>query len=286
MPPVLESSVMRGTRQHPDDRRREARLRDILRRPREVAVAFSGGVDSSYLLAVAAEVRAGRRLGAYLGVSPSLSAHQRAQAHRVAAEIAVPLEEVPTSELERSGYRANRGDRCYFCKDTLFGALQARAPEAVLVDGTNHDDLGAHRPGLRAGRLHGVRSPLAEVGLGKAAVRRLSQARGLFTAALPASPCLASRVPAGTKVDAAALGRIEAAEELLRGHGFRDLRVRHHGDLARVEVPLEELPALARPGLRERVVAGLRSVGYRFVTLDLEGFRSGSGSHVDGDAAP
>jgi uncharacterized protein len=239
-------------------------------------LAYSGGVDSSYLLAVLREVLGAERVLAVLGVSPALSARQQKQAREVAWTLGVALEEVPTGELERPGYRANLGDRCFFCKDTLFAAIRARHPHATLLDGTHAEDLGGHRPGLQAAQAHGVRSPLAELGFSKAAIRAFSRARGLQTADLPASPCLASRVPAGEPVSPEALRRIEAAEEILGGLGFGEFRVRHHGALARIEVPREEIPRLVEPGLRDLVAARLRELGYHFVTLDMEGFRSGS----------
>jgi len=261
-----------------EDAAAELRLRGLLADLAPLAVAFSGGVDSSYLLALALESAGENRVRALLGVSPSLGAWQRARAHELARFLGVELEEVPTAELEDPGYRANLGDRCFFCKDVLFRTLRGRLLGETLVEGTNSDDLQGHRPGKRAARALDVRSPLADAGLSKAAIRRLSRARGLPTADLPASPCLASRIPAGRPVTGEALRRIEAAEALLREEGFREFRVRDHGDLARLEIPLEEARALVATDLGARLVAGLRQVGYRFVSLDLAGFRSGSGS--------
>lgn len=242
-------------------------------------LAYSGGVDSSYLLALLAESRGAAGFLAVIGVSASLSARQLAQARAVAALLAVPLQELGTRELERPEYRANLGDRCFFCKDTLFGALRALHGAAVIFDGSQLDDRVGHRPGREAARLHGVRSPLLDAGIGKADIRALSAQRGLPTADLPATPCLASRFPAGTPVSEEGLARVEAAEELLRALGFRELRVRHHdGGVARIEVPQGEAARLLGTPLGAAVSAGLKSLGFRFVTLDLEGFRSGSSS--------
>ncbi len=241
-------------------------------------VAFSGGVDSSYLLAVAVEARGPSRVRAVLGFSPSLAASQREQARRVAAGLGVAIEELATREIDRPEYRANLGDRCYFCKDTLFVALRARHPEATILDGTNADDLQGHRPGRRAAAEQGVQSPLADLGFSKAAIRRLSRARGLPTAGQPASPCLASRFPAGEPVTETGLRRIEAAEDFLHGLGFAVSRVRHHGDFARIEVPLADLPLLAGTDLGREVTARLEALGWSAVVLDPQGYRSGSGS--------
>ncbi len=258
------------------DLEQESRLASALERLPGVALAFSGGVDSSYLLAVSREVRGHLGVRAFLGVSPSLADSQRTLAHRVAGLLDVRLEEVPTDEMGREGYRANRGDRCFFCKDTLFSAIRARLDDEVLLEGTNRDDVGGHRPGMQAARNLGVRSPLLEVGLGKDAIRRLSRRRGLPTADLPASPCLASRVPAGRPVTVEALRRIEAAETCMREAGFVEFRVRHHGDLARIEVPAEDIGRLSGTDLGDAVTRRLQALGYRFVTVDLRGFRSGS----------
>lgn len=263
-----------------DDLQCEGRLAEWLRAlPQAPLIAFSGGVDSSYLLAVAAEVLGPQGLRAVLGVSPSLSAAQREQAEAVAHALAVTLDTVATDELERPEYRANLGDRCFHCKDTLFATLRAMAPEAVLLDGTQADDAQGHRPGSKAAALHGVRSPLFELAIGKAAIRRLSARRQLITAELPAAPCLASRFPAGTPVSLDGLKRVEAAEALLRDLGFHELRVRHHdGGVARIEVPLAQAPQLLNSAAGRQLVDGLKKIGFRFVTLDLEGFRSGSSS--------
>ncbi len=242
-------------------------------------LAFSGGVDSSYLLALLAESRGAEGFRAVIGVSASLSTRQLAQARAVATLLGIPLQELGTAELERPEYRANLGERCFFCKDTLFAALHALHGNAVIFDGSQLDDATGHRPGREAARLHGVQSPLLEASISKADIRALSARRGLPTADLPATPCLASRFPAGTPVTEEGLARVEAAEELLAALGFRELRVRHHeGGVARIEVPKSEAARLVDTQAGAAVVAGLKSLGFRFVTLDLEGFRSGSSS--------
>lgn len=261
----------------------EATLLERLRGLPRPALAFSGGVDSSYLLAAAITARGTQGIVPYLGVSPSVSRAQRAQARRVADALGVRITEIDTDELDRPEYRANRGDRCYFCKQTLFVAIAERHGEGTIIEGTNLDDLGGHRPGRRAARELDVLSPLAEVGLDKANIRELSRRRGLETAELPASPCLASRFPAGVAVTESGLERVEAAEEFLRAEGFREFRVRDHGEVARIEVPPRELVRFVTSDLGARTEARLRDLGYRFVTLDLGGFRSGSGSLLSGE---
>jgi uncharacterized protein len=243
-------------------------------------VAFSGGVDSSYLLWAAVRAQGAERVRAVLGVSPSVPKAQVDQAEDVARLVGSPLVRIATSELDDDRYRANAGDRCYFCKDTLFRAIGAMPtpPGWIVMDGTNLDDLGGHRPGRRAAGEHAVASPLAECGFTKAAIRRLSRLAGLPTADLPSSPCLASRFPAGVEVTADGLRRVEAAEEVLRSRGFRGFRVRHHGDLARIEVAGADFERLLDPRSRAAIAAALRALGYRFVSLDLEGYESGRGS--------
>jgi uncharacterized protein len=256
---------------------RLVRLRALLRDLGRVVVAYSGGVDSSVLLRVAHEALGGRALGV-IGRSDSYAAHELALARAQAESFGARLEVVTTGELRDPRFRSNPTDRCYHCKSELFRQLEqvARREGAVIVDGTILDDLADWRPGRRAAGERGVRSPLAELGFRKADVRAAARHYGLASAGKPASPCLASRIPYGIEITRENLHMVEAAEELLRSLGFRELRVRHHGDTARIEVPQAELPRFAEPGLRERVVAGLKSLGYRYVTLDLEGFRSGN----------
>jgi uncharacterized protein len=241
-------------------------------------VAFSGGVDSSYLAFALARAQ-GDRAVAVTALSPSVPAIQREMARRIAAQVGIRHVEIETREMDEAGYRANDRDRCYFCKSELYGRLERLADGQrfhVMLSGTNADDLGDFRPGLRAAGERGVRHPLLEVGLAKADIRRLSLQAGLPTWNAPASPCLASRIPYGQEVTVDKLAQIEAAEALLRSLGLPELRVRHHGDVARIEVPVARLAELTAEGVRERVVADLKSLGFKHVALDLEGFRSGS----------
>jgi len=240
-------------------------------------VAYSGGADSAFLADVAHEVL-GLRMVAVTAVSESLAPEERAQAALVARTRGWRHEEIHTREIDRPEYRRNAPDRCFFCKDELFDTLDALAIErraAVLV-GTNLDDTGDFRPGLRAAREHGVRAPLVEAGLRKDEIRELSRARGLETWDKPASACLASRIAYGIEVTPERLDRVARAESFLRTLGFRQMRVRDHGELARIEVPLEEVERLTEPVTRAHVVEHLKALGFHHVTLDLEGFRSGS----------
>ena len=256
---------------------KRARLRAALEAAAGVMVAFSGGADSAFLLAAAAETLGDRAVAA-TGVSPSLAERELADARAFAADLGVRHLVVRTFEQERPGYLANGRDRCYFCKSELFDVLGplAAAEGLALATGTNTDDLGDHRPGQRAAAERGVLTPLADAGFSKADVRAVSRSMGLRTWDKPAAACLASRVAYGLAVSPARLSRVERAEALVRSLGVAQLRVRDHGDLARVEVPAKDLPGLVAPGARERLAAGLREVGFTYVTLDLEGFRSGS----------
>ena len=184
-----------------------------------------------------------------------------------------------TNELDLPGYADNPTNRCYFCKDNLFTICDAEAARrglAVVLDGANLDDLGDHRPGLQAAAEQGVRHLLVEAGLSKAEIRAASRQLGLTTWDRPASPCLSSRFPYGTRITAERLARVAAAERFLRGHGFRELRVRYHDRIARLEVPVQEMPRLLEPAMREDIVRELRRLGFLYVALDLQGFRSGS----------
>jgi len=226
---------------------------------------------------VAREQLGERALGV-IGVSDSYAAHELELALAQAARIGARVETVATGELADENFASNPVDRCYHCKHALYEQLARIAGRegAAIVDGTIHDDLSDHRPGRRAAGEHDVRSPLAELGFTKRDVRAAAESLGLASADKPASPCLASRIPYGTAITRANLSQVERAEGLLRDLGFRELRVRHHGETARLEVPLDQLPRLVEVQTRARVVDGLKSLGFRWVTLDLEGLRSGN----------
>ena len=238
-------------------------------------VAFSGGVDSSLVAAVAARALGSRAL-AVTAVSPAVAAGELDGARRVAAAVGIEHETIATDELAREGYRRNGRDRCYFCKTELYDALAevaARRGYGALLSGANADDAGDWRPGLRAAAEHGVRHPLLDAGAGKADVRALARRLGVPSADKPATPCLASRIPYGTAVDPETLTRIDRAERAVRALGFPVLRVRHHGILGRLEVAAEDLDrALER---EQEIVAAIRLAGYDHAVIDREPFRSG-----------
>jgi uncharacterized protein len=259
---------------------KERRLADLLRERESVLIGFSGGVDSAYLACVAAEALPGTRILAVIGRSASYPEAQWATARDVARQFAVPILEIDTDELQDVRYAANPTNRCYFCKSELWSRLVPIARErglACVVDGTNADDLSDYRPGARAAAEWGVLSPLATLGFTKNDIRALSRKRGIPTWQQPSSPCLSSRIPYGTPVTPERLRRIEAAESGLRALGIAgDLRVRFHGELARVELSPNELTAWLAPREAERLRASVIGAGFSRVALDLRGFRSGS----------
>lgn len=256
-------------------------LRGVLRGYDAMVVAYSGGADSAFLAVVAHQVLRDRMV-AVTAVSPSLAAAERADAAAFAEEWGIAHVEVETDELERAAYRVNDGDRCFWCKDSLMDAVEPIAASfsggasdgVVVALGVNLDDLGDHRPGQRAAAGRGAVFPLVDAGFTKSDVRAASRKLRLRTWDKPAAPCLASRVPYGTEVTVDLLGRVERAEAGVRALGFRELRVRDGGDTARVEVPVDDLAAVVAQ--RDAVVAAVRRAGYRRVTLDLEGLRSGN----------
>ena len=257
-------------------------LRRVLGSYERVVVAFSGGADSSLVARVATDVLGRDRVLCVSAVSASLSPEERADCAALATEWGLRWCEVETEEMDDPAYVANGTDRCYRCKSALMDALGplAEAEEATVVLGVNADDLDDHRPGQEAARHGGARFPLVDAGLSKDAVRAVSRALGLRTWDKPAAPCLASRVPYGTPVTLSTLGAVARAESGLRALGFRDVRVRHYGDLARVELAEPDLTrAVAERGA---VVDAVRAAGYRYVTLDLDGLRSGNLNHVVG----
>ncbi len=266
----------------PELRAKEQALFQGLRGARRVIVALSGGVDSSYL-AWAAHRALGPDALAATALSPSYPESHRRMAERIAADFAIPHRFVETREMERAEYRANRPDRCYFCKTELFEVLGRLAGELgydAVAYGVNLDDRGDFRPGHRAAAEHRVLSPFLDVALAKAEIRALSRAAGLPSAELPSSACLASRLPYGTEVTRERLAQVEEGEERLRALGFRQLRLRHHGDVARVEIDPAELSRALDPDVTRAIVAALQPLGFRYVALDLEGYRSGSLNEV------
>lgn len=257
----------------------DARLRAALAAAGPVLIAYSGGVDSAYLAWVAHQVLGGRMLSV-IADSPSLARSQYQHALDFAARHGIPCETIQTAEMARPEYQRNAADRCYFCKDELFRRMEqelVRRPAfQSLAYGANADDQWDYRPGAAAARQHHVRAPLLEAGLGKTAIRALARQAGLEVWDRPASPCLASRIVHGLGVTAARLSRIEAGEEALRRMGFREFRARDHGDLVRIEIARAELPRALNLAAAGQLVAIFQAAGFRYVTLDLEGFRSGS----------
>jgi uncharacterized protein len=255
------------------------RLLDALRGMGSVAVAFSGGIDST-VVALAAREALGDRAVAVTADSPSVPRAEVDEARRLAGHIRIRHIIVQTDEFADPDYVRNDGSRCYFCKSELYSRIETLLPGLgtdTICSGANLDDAGDYRPGLKAAAEHRVRHPLQEAGFTKADVRAVALARGLPTWDKPASPCLSSRLAPGVEVTHERTARVEAAEVYLRSLGFRECRVRlHEGELARVEVPVDGLARLAEPAVREGLSRRLKELGFRYVTLDLEGFRSGS----------
>ena len=257
------------------------RVTQALGAPERLGVAFSGGVDSSVLLALAARALGPDRTLAILGVSPSLAGDERTAAHDVAAAIGVPLVELETHEGDNPLYRANGPDRCFHCKDELFARISDDVAErhrlTAVAYGENADDARRpDRPGAQAATNHQVLRPLAEAGLSKADVRTVARALGLASADKPAAPCLASRIPHFEEVTPAKLRQVDRAESAVRGLGFTDARVRHHGEIARLELPVADMPRAVSPEVRDALLAAVKSAGFRFVSLDLAGIQSGA----------
>jgi uncharacterized protein len=247
----------------------------------EAVLAFSGGVDSSFLLK--AMKISGMRAAAVTAFSETMPQRELERAVTFAGETGIEHVVIRTEELSDEAFVNNSPDRCFFCKDALFRKLKEVAAEkhiGTIFDGSNADDTLDYRPGRRAAELHGVRSPLAECNFSKEEIRALSRELGLCTWDRPSSPCLSSRFPYGQRITPEALNRVEKAEDCVRGLGVREVRVRHHGDMARIEVPEGDIHLLLDPLNRRRIAEALRSLGYRFISLDLDGYRTGSMNRV------
>jgi len=268
---------------HPDAVLQDAQRRvlDFLRalQPGGGVVAISGGVDSALVLSLAGEAWGPERCVAATSNSASLPPAELALAQAQARRLGVEHVVLTGAELDIEAFRRNGTDRCFHCKDHLYGRLRGVAEErglAHVLDGANADDVGDHRPGMQAARRHGVVSPLLKVGVSKALVRALSKERALEAWDKPAEACLSSRFPYGTEVTEAGLDRVEQAERALKALGFGTVRVRVHDPVARIEVPPGDLARLTSAGVRERVVAAVKAAGFAYVAVDLQGFRSGS----------
>lgn len=247
----------------------------------DLIVACSGGVDSSFLLKVAFDrgQTTGHRVVGILGRSHSVAEEELAMAREVARQVGTTLSIVDTGEMNDPRYRANPVDRCYYCKDDLYTRLSRLAADQgfdTVIDGANADDADDYRPGMEAARNHNVASPLMEAGLTKDDIRELSRALGLPTWDKPAAPCLSSRIAYGEPITPEKLQRVEKGEQVIRSFGFPVVRVRSHGDMARIEVPTDQIERLVIPAVREEVVGKLRELGFMFVAVDAEGFRSGN----------
>ena len=266
----------------PEVAAKERRLEEILRGLESVVVGFSGGVDSAYLAYMANRVLGGKALSV-TAVSPSYPAYQRKETAEFASRYHLRHLEIFTDEVEDSRYRENSPDRCYFCKSELFSRLQELARQRgfrAVADGTNRDDRGDFRPGRRAAEEYRVCSPLSEAEMDKVEIRELSRRAGLPTWNKPALPCLSSRFPYGTSITPEKLSMVERGEEILRHFGFKVFRVRHHEALVRLEFSPEELPRALDMGMAALLTREFKALGFQFITLDLEGYRSGALNEV------
>ena len=254
-------------------------LQDSLKADGKVAVAFSGGVDSTFLLKAAVETLEAENVLACIGTSASLSHHQLTQATQMAEHIGVELVDIPLDELNDPNYQVNKADRCFHCKTCQFRTIQEYAKQQGFdhtLCGSNWDDRDDYRPGNRAVEALGIGTPLMDAQLTKKDIRQLSRQLGLPTADVPASPCLASRIAYGETITENKLKQVEQAEDFLRQLGFVEFRVRHHGDLTRIEVPSSHIQQITQPDYRDKIVKRFKELGFHYVSLDMQGFRSGS----------
>ncbi len=269
-------------KKNPTAEEKELNLRRLMRQMQTVLVAFSGGVDSSYLALIATQ-ELGEKAECVIGISPSVATRQRAEADKIAAEFKFAYRTISTDELEDPNYLANPTNRCYHCKTELYGKLSSLAATEnieFVLDGANTDDVGDYRPGRTAAAEKLVRSPLIEVGLSKNEIRYLSKKHHLSTWDKPASPCLSSRIAYGVPVTIERLSKVERGEEFLRSLGFREFRVRVHDDIARLEIAPGEMKKALNIEVTEKLADKFRKLGFKYVTLDLHGYRSGAMNEV------
>jgi len=254
-------------------------LKEILKSFGKVVIAYSGGVDSTFLLKAAVDTLGAENVLACIGISPSLAESQKTQALEMAKTIGARVRQIQLDELDDDAYSANKADRCFHCKSHLYELLTKIAKdeeiEAILC-GCNFDDKDDFRPGNRAAKVFGVHCPLMEAKLTKNDIRELSRRMNLATADVPASPCLASRISYGLEITEERLKQVEEAEDYLRSLGFVEFRVRHHGDMVRIEAPAGEIEKITSKEMRSKITKKLKAIGFKYVTVDLQGFRSGS----------